>query len=217
MSARDTILAAIRSASVQASRPAAPYTIQHILPRLDHDLVGRFVERIRARSATVTRLSRRDEVGAAVLAFLDAHGLPARLVLAPALAGLTWPESLERRCGPARAEDEVSVTPCFAAIAESGSLVLLSGPETPTTLNFVPANHIVVVETSQLVAHPEDVWTRLRARPGGLPRTVNVISGPSRTADVEQTIQLGAHGPRRLHLLLIGETPGRQEGSDQVQ
>jgi L-lactate dehydrogenase complex protein LldG len=203
LNARESILAALR-----ASRGSAPArTVEHIRPQVEADLAAlsqRFVERITARAATVTRLASLNEVGAAVLDFLGRHELPARAALAPALADLPWPERLERRFGRAQADDEISVTPCFAAVAESGSLVLLSGPRTPTTLNFVPANHIVVVEAGQLLRRPEDVWMKLRSRPGGMPRAVNFISGPSRTADVEQTIQLGAHGPRRLHVLLVG-------------
>jgi L-lactate utilization protein LutC len=99
--------------------------------------------------------------------------------------------------------DPTSVTPCFAAVAEAGGIVTLSGPDTPSTLNFVPDNHIVVVHASQVLRHLEDAWALLRARGAPMPRTVNIISGPSRTADIEQTIQLGAHGPRRLHILLL--------------
>jgi L-lactate dehydrogenase complex protein LldG len=99
----------------------------------------------------------------------------------------------------------VSVTGAFAAIAETGTLMLLSGPSGPTTLNFLPDNHIVVLRASQLVGAYEEAWGRLRELygPGKLPRTVNLITGPSRTADIEQTIQLGAHGPRRLHILVV--------------
>lgn len=200
MNAREDILAALRAA--RGTAPERPP--EHIRPQVGEDLADRFIERITARAATVTRLHSLNEVGAAVLDFLGRHELPARVALAPALAELPWPELLERRFGRAQAEDETSVTPCFAAVAESGSLVLLSGPRTPTTLNFVPANHIVIVEANQLTRHPEDVWQKLRSRPGGMPRVVNFIAGPSRTADVEQTIQLGAHGPRRLHVLLVG-------------
>jgi L-lactate dehydrogenase complex protein LldG len=97
------------------------------------------------------------------------------------------------------------VTPCFAAIAETGSVVLLSSAQTPTTLNFVPDDHIVVLGTAQIVWHIEDVWQRLRARGTSLPRAVNIVSGPSRTADIEQVVQLGVHGPRRVHLLVVDQ------------
>jgi L-lactate dehydrogenase complex protein LldG len=89
-------------------------------------------------------------------------------------------------------------------VAETGTLVLTSGPESPTTLNFLPDTHIAVVNRSQITGRYEDVWDKIRDN-GALPRTVNMISGPSRTGDIEQTIQLGAHGPRRLHILILDE------------
>ena len=79
----------------------------------------------------------------------------------------------------------------------------MSGADTPSTLNFVPDNHIAVVHAAQVLRHFEDLWAQWRTSGRPLPRTVNIISGPSRTADIEQTVQLGAHGPRRLHILLI--------------
>ncbi len=97
------------------------------------------------------------------------------------------------------------MTPCFAAVAETGSVVLVSGPESPTSLNFLPEFHVVLVYADQLVRHVEDVWGRLR-RAGVSPRTVNFITGPSKTADVEQTIQYGAHGPRGLDVIFIEDT-----------
>jgi len=82
----------------------------------------------------------------------------------------------------------------------------LSGPANPTTLNFLPDNHIVVLKRADLVGDLESLWSRLRQRfgAGTLPRTVNLITGPSRSADIEQKMLLGAHGPRRLHILIVG-------------
>jgi L-lactate dehydrogenase complex protein LldG len=85
--------------------------------------------------------------------------------------------------------------------------MLLSGPTHPTTLNFLPEVHIVVLRAADVVGPYENAWARVRtARDNGaMPRTVNFVTGPSRTADIEQTIQLGAHGPRRLHIILVGD------------
>ncbi len=98
-----------------------------------------------------------------------------------------------------------------AAVAETGTLMLASGPGTPTTLNFLPDTHIVVLRAGQIVASYEDGWDLIRARADGnpqtLPRTINMITGPSRTGDIEQRIQLGAHGPRRLHVVLVEDAP----------
>ncbi len=98
------------------------------------------------------------------------------------------------------------MTAAFAGIAETGTLVLLSDAQSPTTLNFLPDVHVVVLRREQIVRRIEDVWQRLRDEVAGMPRTVNFITGPSRTADIEQTIQLGAHGPRSLHVILIEDT-----------
>lgn len=103
---------------------------------------------------------------------------------------------------PARDGDRVCVSPAFAAVAETGTLVLLSGPESPSTLNFLPDHHIVVLGAGDVVGPYEDVWDRLRER-GTLPRTLNLITGPSRSADIEQTLQMGAHGPVSLHIVLV--------------
>ncbi|MGH7055097.1 MAG: LutC/YkgG family protein, partial [Stellaceae bacterium] len=122
---------------------------------------------------------------------------------------------LHIRRGRAEASDPASLTPAFAAIAETGTLMLISGAETPTTLNFLPDTHIVILHERQIVAAYEDAWDRLRARAGArLPRTVNFITGPSRTADIEQHLELGAHGPRRLHIVMVAEHGGTGDGEE---
>ena len=125
-----------------------------------------------------------------------------RLKLAPALKHINWHSDIDISYGKSDGNDLVSVTPAFCAIAESGSVVLLSSPDSPTSLNFLPDVHFVIVEASQLVAHIEDAWTKLRQL-NAIPRAINIITGPSKTADVEQTLQIGAHGPRQLRVILI--------------
>jgi len=83
--------------------------------------------------------------------------------------------------------------------------MLLSGPATPTTLAFLPETSIIVLSTERMLRAYEDGLGLLRERDGGLPRSVNFITGPSRSGDIEQTLQLGAHGPRRLLILLVDE------------
>jgi L-lactate dehydrogenase complex protein LldG len=172
-------------------------------PAFDGDPVERFAAKMLENSATLARIGSLAEVGAEVLRFVASIGAGRRLCVAGALAAIDWPPDLAIEHRAARRDDEASVTPCFAAVAESGAIVTLSGPDTPSTLNFVPENHVVVVHAAQVVPHFEDVWAQWRASGRPLPRTINVIAGPSRTADIEQTIQLGAHGPRRLHILLL--------------
>ena len=101
----------------------------------------------------------------------------------------------------------LTIVPAFAGIAETGTLVTASGPDHPVTLNLLPDTHVVVLREADIVSGYEDVWDRLRTRFGKdrMPRTVNTITGPSRTADIEQKIEMGAHGPRRLHILVIDD------------
>ena len=176
-------------------------------PKIDEPLIERFVAKLHAVNVSVTRLPDLRGVSAAVARHMDAHRLGSMLVVAPDpdLAAIHWPNRLRIEHRAARGEDRISVTGAFAGIAETGTLVLLSGPHGPTTLNFLPGDHMVVLAAERVVAGTEEVWARLRRACGTMPRTVNLITGPSRTADIEQTLQVGAHGPRRLHLLLIDE------------
>ena len=125
----------------------------------------------------------------------------------PTCAALAWGSepALERRKGPAAGDDEVGLSHATAAVAETGTLVLASGADNPVTLNFLPETHIVVVEDKDLVGGYEGAWDKLRARFGrrAMPRTVNLVSGPSRTADIGGQLVMGAHGPRRLCVILV--------------
>jgi L-lactate dehydrogenase complex protein LldG len=232
-SARDDILAGIRAAlSRGALDPAQQAALQARLTAHRRNLVparatsldpeGRvdlFVAMAEAAQATVARLPDSAEVPAAVARYLAAENLPAELKIAPdpgldALPWHKWP-LLQIARGRAAPADAVSLTPSFAAIAETGTLMLVSGPTTPTTLNLLPDTHIALVYADQIVATYEDGWDRLRAglpaAGAALPRTVNFITGPSRTGDIEQQIVLGAHGPRRLHILVV---ENREDGED---
>jgi len=177
--------------------------------------VALFETMAREQAATVVRVASAAAIPGAVADYLKAANLPPRVRVAPdaALTALPWEDQpmLDISTGRAAADDPVSLTGAFAGIAETGTLMLLSGATHPTTLNFLPDVHMVVLRAADVVGPYEDAWDRLRARDGAhggggaLPRTVNFVTGPSRTADIEQTIQLGAHGPRRLHIILIDD------------
>jgi L-lactate dehydrogenase complex protein LldG len=170
--------------------------------------INLFVAMAEEVSATVARVADMRDVPAEIADYLSSQNLPSRLVATPdpKLDGIPWDARplLDIRTGIAGDDDAIGVTACHAAIAETGTLMLLSGPDSPTRNNFLPDTHIVVLRASQVVASYEDGWDRLRAI-GAMPRTVNFITGPSRTGDIEQRLVLGAHGPRRLHILLIDD------------
>lgn len=153
--------------------------------------------------ATTEMIKAREAIPRAVADYLRARNLPLALRHgADAIfAGLDW-QGLSVSTGAADPCDEVSLSHARAGVAETGTLLLVSGTDNPTTLNLLPETHIVVLESRDIVAAYEDAIDKVRAL-GPLPRTLNFITGPSRTADVEQTIELGAHGPRRLHIIIV--------------
>ena len=167
----------------------------------------RFLAKLTKVAGTYAEVASDAEIVRTVGDYLTTENLPQRMVVAPhpLLAGIIWPEGWQVACRRTHGDDRISLTVAFCGIAETGSLVLLSGPESPTTLNFLPDDFLCVLPARRIVPRMEDAWALLRAERGSLPRATNLITGPSRTADVEQTIQLGAHGPRRLHVLLLGD------------
>ncbi len=173
--------------------------------------VALFVAMAEEVAARVIRVPDAEAVPGAVAEYLKSENLPAELRCAPdpALREMPWQGQpmIALSEGPARPSDPASLSRAFAGVAETGTLMLTSGETGPTTLNFLPETHIVVLEARDIAGCYEDAWDRLRAAQAGatLPRTVNLITGPSRTADIEQTIQLGAHGPRRLCILLVDD------------
>jgi L-lactate dehydrogenase complex protein LldG len=168
-----------------------------------------FVAEAERVNATTARFAGLDAVPTAVVSYLRAANIPpiVRAATDPLLRAVPWSREplLQIKTGAAAAEDAVSVTSAFAGVAETGTLMLYSDAESPTTLNFLPEVHIAVLPTDRIVGTYEDAWQRLRGLLGCgiMPRVVNWITGPSRTADIEQTLLLGAHGPKRLHLLLV--------------
>ena len=228
---REAILGAIRQSlgrpalTTEARRELNDHIAKHranLVPargKGEHGaLVERFQEMALAASCTVAVVTNEAAVPDAVAEYLRANNLPTRVTLAPDewLCSLGWDSQslLETRQGAAGIDDMVSVTPAFAGVAETGTLVALSGANHPVTLNFVPDYHVVALRTSQVVGAYEEVWARLRKanKQGGgftMPRTVNMITGPSRTADIALTVELGAHGPRSLHIVLIDDETGK--------
>jgi L-lactate dehydrogenase complex protein LldG len=169
-----------------------------------------FCQWAEANNATVARVGAA-EVPGEIAAYLARNNLPAEAAMAPSadLEAFDWASEklLSLRRGRGEATDQVSITGAFAGIAETGTLVTASGPEHPVTLNLLPDTHVVVLRERDIVGGYEEVWERLRGRYGKnvMPRTVNTITGPSRTGDIEQTIELGAHGPRRMHIVVVRE------------
>ena len=213
--ARERVLGAVRRSlrragplpeSVRAGldrRLADP--MPNLKPALSEDPVSLFVRKANAVHTRISMVPTVAGVSEVVVRHIEDNGLDDAIVVAPDLEGVQWSNRLAVERRVARGSDQLSVTGAFAGIAETGSVMLLSGPESPTTLNFLPEDHIVVLRESRIVPHPEDAWALLREERGSIPRTVNLICGPSKTGDVELVILEGAHGPRRFHVVVVQE------------
>ncbi|MBP5858174.1 lactate utilization protein [Marivibrio halodurans] len=171
-----------------------------------------FMEKALAANCTCATVDSLEAVPDAIAEYLASENLPATVRTGdhPDLAAIPFDRRpvLTVSRGPSDGGDAVSLSTAFVGAAETGTLALVSGPGTPTTLNFLPETEIVLLRRSRIVGPYEDIWTHLRARnaeAGSMPRAVNLITGPSRTGDIEQKIELGAHGPLRLHILILDD------------
>ena len=209
---REAVLARVRAALGRHGPDDEPRAAAHAYlaarkqgprPTLPVDLVQRFLQRAADMSSTTARIDRIEQAPAAVANYLE-HAR-ARAVCWPEVAALDWRDAgLDVDARPASGDDMIGITGCFCAIAETGTLVFASGTESPPATFLLPETHIAIVRADQIVAGMEEAFARLRAERGALPRAINLVSGPSRTGDIEQTIVLGAHGPRRVHIVLVG-------------
>ena len=183
-------------------------------PAIEGDLRLRFRAMAERMSSTVDEVAHLAGAPAAAARFLAAQALPKRAVAWPALASLDWAgagmavETRPPRRDESQGADLVGITGCFCAFAETGTIVLASGPQTHASTHLLPETHIALVPASRIVRGMEDAFALLRAERGGgemMPRALNMVSGPSRTADIELTLVLGAHGPYRVHIIVATE------------
>ena len=101
-------------------------------------------------------------------------------------------------------ESSIGITTCEFLTARTGSVLISSRQLSGRRLNVFPDVHVVVASTNQMVKDVKDALNELKdIYDKGLPSAITVISGPSRTADIEKTLVMGAHGPKELYVLLV--------------
>ncbi len=196
MSARDEILRRVRAALSDA--PATPAaTVPRRTPDPGVDVVALFCERVADYRAEVERCADPD------LEARVREALPegARVVVPPDL-DLSVPGAVPDDGLPAAELDALDavVTRARLGIAETGTIVLDHGPgQGRRAITLVPDHHVCVVEVAQVVADVPDAVAALDAT-----RPLTWISGPSATSDIELDRVEGVHGPRRLHVIVVG-------------
>ncbi len=223
MSARDAVLGRIKAKIAGSNSPARRAAVANrlsgspsgIIPKRGQlDRAGRvdlFCEKSRSVAATVTQVGSYAEVAEEVATYLRERNLPqaVRSGSDSRLEACGWENTpqMQRDHGPADKADETGLSHAFGGVAETGTVLMTSGADNPTSVNFLPENHIIVVNADDIAGDYESVLGNIRHTygQGSMPRTVNMITGPSRSGDIEQTILLGAHGPRSVHVIVVDE------------
>ncbi len=233
---KDAILGAIRRGLTRGPLPADQAAMldgrlvthpRHLIPARSRvpraEQIALFIRNVEKEFGSVHRIPDLATVPEAIAEYLAAQNLPARLVVAPHpdFAAIDWSTRpmIEQETRRARDGDQVSLQHAWAGVAETGTLFFPSDPVRPATLNLLPDTEIAVLRASAIVGAYEEAWDRLRAERrdpltgGWMPRNLMLVTGPSRSADIEQTLELGAHGPRRLHVLLVEDEPAPREST----
>lgn len=197
-------------ANARLIRPPRHLVPGRVLGKSQNDLMKVFTGLLEEQGSTVVELDSPGGVPQAVLGYLQSQDVEpvVRMGHDAWLGGFHWASAPELVVvhGAALFDDGAGVTRAFAGIAENGCVMIASGLDNPVTLNFVPETHIVVLRKEDVVASYDDGWDRVRLLfDGQMPRTVNLIAGPSRTADIGGRAVLGAHGPKRFHVLVLGK------------
>ncbi len=212
MTARDRILDRVRRATGGGDRVAVavrlgrqqaqPAPIPAEAQTQGEARIAQFIDKALAVDATVSRLASLDDLPAALADELRSRNLPAAIRTGTDAAFERDWGTIEHTTGPGRLIEPATLSRAHLAMAETGTLVLASGADNPVTLTFLGETHFVVVRTQDIKAGFEDMWAEWRNRALD-PRTVNMVTGPSRSADIGQTLQLGAHGPVALHVFVV--------------
>ncbi|MBM08904.1 MAG: lactate utilization protein [Magnetovibrio sp.] len=175
--------------------------------------VKNFIEEAEMADATVTKIEGLASLPKVITHYLASQNLPTGIRVADSLVDVNWGSQplLSVKKGRAKGTDLVGVSRAFAGVAETGTLIYLSGEENPSTLHLLPPTHIAVLMEKDILGNYENAWTNVRLKceknaegATSLPRAVSWVTGPSRSGDIEQTLLLGVHGPQRLHIVVVG-------------
>ncbi len=220
-SSRSEILARLRATATAAATAAKPEQIARELAALGFasaavppatDTCIAFMANVLANKGSVELAADRAEAVRVVGRYLYSRFRTHKLVAGndPRIAAMPWRDAgVLPRFGAAENGDAAALSYARLGVAETGAVVTWTGRANPGRNNLLPEDHLVLVNREDVVATLEDAWLRIRGElpAGSWPRGINFIAGPSSTADVEAQLVMGAHGPRRWHVILVGATP----------
>ena len=196
MSARDEILSSIRARKLVPAPVPETYVPP---PRPEGDLVDNFVKRASTQYADVRLLGSMNDVADAVADILRGRNMAPQIHIASdSPLGTLALGNVETFATPP-AQNDAALTIAPFGIAATGTLAYPSAKGAPSSWHFRPVLEIAVLHASSIVGELEDVLAKI----GTMPATLNLVTGPSRTGDIEQTMELGAHGPKGLAILIV--------------
>jgi len=180
------------------------------------ELIELFTAMLTAVQGSVTRVESLRQVPPAVSDYLELNTLGKEVCLDEEAEqlGIPWETNanLEFVAWVPKRSISVGITSCYGAVAETGSLVACSSGNHAITMNFLAETNIVILDSRNLVGVYEEIWDELRSESGmQLPRDLTLISGPSCTGDIEMVLEFGAHGPKRLHVIIVGDAVAEYE------
>ncbi len=175
--------------------------------KMPHEaLIEQFQQRSEGRGMTTSRVANNQAVIAEILNRID--GVEIELCVSTDVLAMGLPFESESRIKLVKWTPKSSLgttlTTCYGGVAETGSLAVISSKSNPLSQSFLGDQHIVILQTKDIVGAYEEVWQRVREE-GGMPRDLTLVSGPSSTGDIEMRMEYGAHGPRGLHVIIVGE------------
>ena len=207
---RDAILARIRQGLTQpALLPPRPDFVAPVHPPLsDVDPVVAFAESFQRVGGEFYYCESLPHLAAQIAGFRQRQQVGAPYVWEPKMQALLYKAGVAFRADDTDfvGQADVGLTSCEALVARTGSVLVSAATASGRRLSIYPDQHLVLARPSQVVTEIGDALRMVQARYGSqMPSMISLTSGPSRTADIEKTLVLGAHGPRRLALFLLEE------------
>jgi L-lactate dehydrogenase complex protein LldG len=229
MSAREAIFGKLRAASV-ADAPALPDVAAWYAAQRRTENTAQRTARLRAAleaartevhvvshsnwTAKLLQLCSEKQLHSLLVGNNTPHGAAMQSCAPHSLQVLRYEQPIAKWQGLLFDRVDASLTLAKSAIAETGSLILWPTPAEPRLMSLVPSVHFVLLDEAAIHADFHAAMTA-EGWANGMPTNALLISGPSKTADIQQTLAYGAHGPKELVLLLLqaeGESEGKQEG-----
>ncbi|WP_439107164.1 LutC/YkgG family protein [Congregibacter sp.] len=211
--AEKEVFARIRGASRRASsqeiaQELADLATPQSAPLAQPDLCATLCQNLQRNGATTVEVETRSEAVLEISEFIAQKHRQRRVVTGhdPRSAALPWRDGgLLPRFDVAQPGDNVSVSYAYCAVAETGSLALLLDRNNPALNNLLVEDHVILIDRKDIRERLENIWAEPSLKdPGARPRGLMMISGPSSTADISMQLVLGAHGPRALHVVILG-------------